>query len=117
MNEKFKNYLLKENLSSKTISSYLWTVNYFTTTFNEVNKENLLAYKGYLLEYFKPKTVNLRIQAINKYLEFLKKERLKLKFVKVQQKNFLENVISNADYKFLKNKLKQDKNYEWYFVV
>ena len=56
-----------------------------------------MAYKGYLLELFKPKTVNLRIQAINKYLVFLKKERLQLKFVKIQQKNFLENVISNAD--------------------
>ncbi len=77
----------------------------------------MLAYKGYLLEFYKPKTVNLRIQAINKYLEYLKKERLQLKFVKVQQKNFLENVISNADYTFLKNSLKKDENMEWYFVV
>lgn len=88
MNEKFKNYLLKENLSEKTIASYLWTINYFIATYSEVNKENLLAYKGYLVEKFKPKTVNLRLQAINKYLEFLKKDRLKLKFIKVQQKNF-----------------------------
>lgn len=117
MNEKFKNYLLKENLSEKTITSYLWTVNYFNSAYLEVNKSNLLAYKGYLMETFKPKTVNLRLQAINKYLEFLKKNKLKLKFIKVQQKNFLENVISNADYQFLKNKLKQDNNLEWYFVV
>lgn len=40
-----------------------------------------------------------------------------IKAVKVQQKNFLENVISNADYKFLKNQLKKDGNLEWYFVV
>lgn len=117
MNEKFKNYLLKENLSEKTITSYLWTVNYFNSAYLEVNKSNLLAYKGYLMENFKPKTVNLRLQAINKYLEFIKKDKLKLKFIKVQQKNFLENVISNADYQFLKNKLKQDNNLEWYFVV
>lgn len=32
--------------------------------------------------------VNLRLQAINKYLEFTKQEKLKVKFVKVQQKNF-----------------------------
>lgn len=117
MNEKFKNYLLKENLSEKTITSYLWTVNYFNSAYLEVNKSNLLAYKGYLMENFKPKTVNLRLQAINKYLEFIKKDKLKLKFIKVQQKNFLENVISNADYQFLKNKLKQDNNLEWYFVI
>ncbi len=117
MNKKFKNYLLKENLSEKTITSYLWTVNYFNSTYLEVNKSNLFSYKGYLMENFKPKTVNLRLQAINKYLEFIKKDKLKLKFIKVQQKNFLENVISNADYQFLKNKLKQDNNSEWYFVV
>ncbi|MDR1247059.1 MAG: tyrosine-type recombinase/integrase, partial [Clostridiales Family XIII bacterium] len=85
--------------------------------YDAVNTENLLAYKGYLLERFKPKTVNLRIQAINKYLEFLEEDKLKLKFIKIQQKNFLENVISNADYTFLKNSLKKDGNTEWYFVV
>lgn len=40
-----------------------------------------------------------------------------MKFVKVQQKNFLENVISNEDYKFLKARLKRDGYDEWYFVV
>ena len=41
------------------------------------------------------------------YLKFLGKESLQLKAVKVQQKNFLENVISNADYDFLKKQLKK----------
>lgn len=30
------------------------------------------------MEFFKPKTVNLRIQGINKYLEYLGKEKLQL---------------------------------------
>ena len=54
---------------------------------------------------------------MNKYLEFIKQEKLKLHFVKVQQKNFLENVISDADYKFFKTKLKRDGHISWYFVV
>ena len=82
-----------------------------------MNKKNLLAYKGYLVENFRPQTVNLRLQGINKYLEFTKQDKLKVKFVKVQQKNFLENVISDADYKFLKAQLKADGYDEWYFVV
>lgn len=49
-------------------------------------QENLLTYKGYLVENFKPQTVNLRLQGINKYLEFTKHDRLKVKFVKVQQR-------------------------------
>ena len=66
-------------------------------------------YKTYLIEKFKPKTVNLRIQAMNKYLDYMNKSRLRLKSVKVQQRSYLENVISNADYAFLKNKLKKRK--------
>ena len=113
----FKDYLVKSNLTVNTIRSYEWTVKYFTEHYSVVNKKNLLAYKGYLVENFKPQTVNLRLQAINKYLEFTKQDELKMKFVKVQQKNFLENVISDADYKFLKAKLKTDGYEEWYFVV
>ena len=115
--KKFENFLAKSDLAKNTVTSYLWTVNHFAVNYGEFNKENLLAYKGFLVEHFKPQTVNLRLQAINKYLEFIKKDRLKLKFVKVQQKNFLENVISDADYKFLKAKLKRDGLTEWYFVV
>lgn len=85
--------------------------------YKDMNKDNVLAFKGYLLENFKVKTVNLRIQAINKYLEYLNKKELQLTAVKIQQKPFLENVISDADYEFLKKSLKKDKNYEWYFVV
>ena len=113
---KFKNHLAKTNLAKNTVTSYVWTVQYFLNHYEEVNKKNLLAYKGYLVENFKPQTVNLRLQGINKYLEFTKQEKLKVKFVKVQQKNFLENVISDADYKFLKTRLKADGYDEWYFV-
>lgn len=117
MVEKFKSFLVKSELSGNTVDSYVWTVLFFISNYGEFTKENLLAYKGFLVENFKPQTVNLRLQGINKYLEFIRKERLKMKFVKVQQKNFLENVISDADYRFLKSKLKKDGNMEWYFIV
>lgn len=113
----FKSYLAKTNLAENTITSYVWTMTYFLEHYKEVNKKNLLAYKGYLVENFKPQTVNLRLQAVNRYLEFSKQEKLKMKFVKAQQKNFLENVISDADYKFLKAKLKADGYDQWYFIV
>lgn len=114
---KFQKFLEKNDLSKSTLRSYVWTINYYTNNYEKINKENLLAYKGFLIEHCKPQTVNLRLQAINKFLEFSDKERLKLKFVKVQQKNFLENVVSDADYKFLKTKLKSDGYADWYFIV
>ena len=48
----FEEYMRKDNLSENTITSYLWTVNYFTENYDAVSKENLLAYKGYLMEFF-----------------------------------------------------------------
>ena len=114
---KFETFLRRLDLAKNTVSSYVWTVNYFERTYKEFNKKNLLAYKGYLVENFKPQTVNLRLQAINKYLEFIKQDKLKLRFIKVQQKNFLENVISNADYKFLKSSLLSGGYKDWYFIV
>ena len=59
---KFKNHLAKTNLAKNTVTSYVWTVQYFLNHYGEVNKKNLLAYKGYLVENFKPQTVNLRLQ-------------------------------------------------------
>ena len=116
MNE-FKNYLLHQNLSKNTIESYITSVAQFNKNFDSITKQNLLAFKAVLVDKYKGKKVNLRIQGINKYLEYLKKDKLKLKFIKVQQKTYLENVISDADYEFLKNKLQKDNNYEWYFIV
>lgn len=117
MVEKFETYLKQGNMAENTISAYRYAVNDFYSRHKELNKKNLLIYKTYLIETFKPKTVNLRIQALNKYLEFMNKPRLRLKSVKVQQRSYLENVITNADYIFLKNKLRKENNQEWYFVV
>lgn len=113
----YETFLSRQDLAANTVRSYVWTLVHFLDKYKEVTRANLLAYKGDLLEHHKPQTVNLRLQAINKYLEFTNQEKLKLRFVKVQQKNFLENVISDADYKFLKAKLKKDGHISWYFVV
>jgi site-specific recombinase XerD len=117
MQENFETYLKQANMSANTISAYLFAVRFYELTYRDWNKRNLLLFKSYLIETYKPKTVNLRIQAMNKYLEFIKRDKLKLKAVKIQQKSYLENVISNADYNFLKNNLKRDGDWDWYFVV
>lgn len=117
MIDEFCKFLKRKEMSTNTIQVYKQTVIMFLNFYKDVNSTNLLAFKGYLMEKFKPKTVNLRIQAINKYLSFINKGSMKLTAIKIQQKPFLENVISNADYIFFKNKLKKDKKWEWYFVV
>lgn len=113
----FEEYLKKKNLSQNTIKSYLFTVKQYQSKYLIINKKNLQAYKTFLVENYKIKTVNLRIQAINSYLKYLKKENLRLPLLKLQQKNFLENVISEADYEYFKKCLKNNKEMYWYFVI
>lgn len=117
MVESFKNALRESNMAENTISAYIYAVNDYFSKHKSLNKRNLLLYKANIIEQFKPKTVNLRIQALNKFLEYAGKPKFRLKSVKVQQRTYLENVISQADYLFLKKKLKQEENLMWYFVV
>lgn len=101
--------LQKEGLSPRTIDSYVKAIGYYTQQYGGgFGTKDLLAYRGFLTTRYKPKTANLRIQAINRYLSFLGMSDRRLKAVKLQSKSFLENVISDADYKFLKKKLFAD---------
>lgn len=117
MDFSFEKYLQRKNLSQNTIKSYIFTVKQYQSKYLIISKKNLQAYKTFLVENYKIKTVNLRIQAINCYLKYLKKENLKLSLLKLQQKNFLEHVISEADYEYFKKCLKNDKEIYWYFVI
>ena len=113
----FQEALELEGLAPNSVKAYTWTARFFRMKYGEINRDNLLAFKGYLMEHFKPGTVNLRLQGINRYLQFLHQDPLKMKFVKVQQRSCLENVLSDADYRLLKQRLKADGHLQWYFIV
>ena len=118
MIDTFKHYLKGTNLSENTQESYLYAVKQYQRRYQDrISRSNLRDYKVWLIENFNPKTVNLRLRGINAMLESIGKEQWKLSFVKVQQKPFLENVISEADYRYFKNQLKKDGEMSWYFVI
>lgn len=117
MINEFERHLRGTNLSENTIASYLFAIRQYSSQYDAITKNNLRAYKVWLIESYKPKTVNLRLRAINCYLESIGKESWKLPFVRVQQKAFLENVISEADYEYFKTCLKNDDEVFWYFVI
>ena len=117
MIEEFERYLRGTNLSENTVSSYLFALRQYSSQYDGITKKNLRAYKVWLIENYKPQTVNLRLRAINCYLESIGKDGWKMPFVRVQQKAFLENVISEADYEYFKTCLKSDGELFWYFVI
>jgi len=117
MIDEFEKYLKGTNLAENTVAAYLFALKQYNEQWDKISKKNLRDYKVFLIEKYKPKTVNLRLRAINCYLESTGKGNLKMPFVKVQQKTFLENVISEADYEYFKNCLKRDDETFWYFVI
>ena len=65
MINEFERHLRGSNLSENTISSYLFAVRQYQEQYAEVTLKNLKAYKVWLIESYKPKTVNLRLRAIS----------------------------------------------------
>lgn len=117
MINEFEHYLKEQKLSKNTMISYMGAVKQYENKYGKINQKNLKAYKTYLVENYKFSTVNLKIRGINCYLESIGKSNWSLTSVKVQQKAYLENVISEADYEYFKASLKRDGEMFWYFVI
>ena len=115
--EDFQAYLEFHNKSDNTVRAYLYAVRQFHELYPAMNPENLLLYKCYLIDHYKPQTVNLRIRAINCYVEFLNLPYAKIRMIKHRTPSFLENVISLADYEYLKNCLLRDGQTSYYFAI
>lgn len=113
----FEPWLLRSGKAYQTIRSYLYAARQFLSLYPDVTHDNLLLYKCYLIERYKPRTVNLRIRAINCFMEFLGIPASKLLMVRLQQRPFLENVISQADYEYLKKCLIRDGKTNYYLAV
>lgn len=114
----FRKHLRDRNLSDNTINVWGGFIQNFFEMFSKMNKVNLLAHKSFLVENYSPKTVNIRISGINAYIKYWHEKtddakilRLLLKNIKIQQKSFLDNVITLQQYKqfcdFLKKKMNE----------
>lgn len=113
----FERYIKDAGLSGNTVKSYLKTVKAYYAMYPALTKKNLQAYKAWLVDNFKPKTVNVRVNAMNYFLKVFRKTDWELEPVRIQQKPFLENVITAADYEYLKTQLKNDGDLPRYFMV
>lgn len=115
--DKFRIYLENANKAPNTIRAYTYAVRQFLSLYPAVNHEHLMLYKCFLIERYKPQTVNLRIRAMNSYMEFLKLPSGKIPMIRLQRKSHLENVISQADYEYLKCCLLRDGKLQYYFTI
>lgn len=116
--EDYKIYLVEKGFSVHTVDSYLFAIRQMNDRLgDEPTNEGLLAHKDWLAAHFVAKTVNLRITAINSYLDFTKYPGIRLKSLRIQQKPYLDNVISQENYELLRDSLLHDDELFWHFVV
>ena len=113
----FERVLRQGNYAENTVAAYMYAVRDYYSRYTSINKPNLLEYRELLIDSYSPKTANVRVQALNKYLETIGKNELKIRYVKVQDESFLENVISDEEYNYLKNHLRKESDRKCYFAI
>lgn len=113
----FDQYLREKGYAENTVDSYSFAICQLIDKTQALTNQSLLAHKEWLVASFAPKTANNRIGAINAYLDFLAFDGIRLKGVRIQQKPFLDNVISNEQYAQMRDGLKRDREWFWYYVV
>lgn len=114
--EGFEAYLIEDELSENTRSSYLDTMKKFAERYDDFTKENALAFKVWYMKTYKPKSVNNRICGLEKYGKFIG-ELVHLKRVKEHKVACVENVISAEQYERLIRGLQQDNNIRFLVIV
>jgi len=89
--QQFAKYLKYEERETSTIKKYLRDIQAFANWLQEkeFTKENLTAYKDYLVrKKYSPKTINGILSAINKFLTFAELPDLKVKYLRIQRQLF-----------------------------
>lgn len=124
----FEKFLRSEHRADNTIRAYTYAVRSYIRKYHSFTVPNLDKYKIHLIERYKPQTVNQRICALNQYIRFMREDKdpqiaavflplKQMKQIKLQQKFFLENIISDSDFNYLKTRLLEDDNLRWYYII
>lgn len=115
--EEFRSHLMNMERSENTIDGYIRSVKIFYQKYNNISKENMLNFKKWQLEKWKPKTAHNRIVALNQYCIFLNHPEYCVKGVKIHNSTAIENVITEAEYNQMLSGLKNDGNERGYWMI
>lgn len=117
MLEKFKQYLLEAERSENTITAYTLAVRqYILFNGEDFSKLKLIEYKNHLRKTYAVSTVNLKIQAINRYLQFADIPQ-HLDCIRVHKVPSAENIIKLSEYYKLLDGLSSSKDLYHYYMI
>lgn len=117
----FKDYLVNEEKSSATQEKYIRDVSAFFEWLNgrNVEKTVVLEYKAYLVENYKPTSVNSVLSSLNSFFDYNEWYDCKVKSLKIQKQIFAskEKELTKAEYERLLDAAKSRKNERLYLLM
>ncbi len=119
--EEFKKFLISEEKSDATVEKYIRDVCAFSEWLCDkgVDKQNVLEYKAYLVENYKPASVNSVISSLNSFFSYNEWYDCKVKSLKIQKQIFTskEKELTKAEYERLLDAAKSKKNERLYLLM
>lgn len=114
----FEDYFEERELAENTRKQYLLGLKKFRKRFGkDFSKQNMMIWKNELKKEYAPKTVNIRLQPMNLFMDLINQPRNKVKLLKIQQPTSVENVITRQEYDYLCQKLVEDKNQKMFWRI
>lgn len=110
---KFKKHLLAEEKSKATKEKYIRDVYAFLNWLsdNELCREQVIKYKTCITEKYAPASVNSIISSLNSFFNFIGKQNLRIKALKIQRQIFSspDKELTKAEYSRLLSAAKNNK--------
>lgn len=117
----FLKHLQDEERSAATVQKYMREVKCLAEFLHgeDIQKEKMIEYRKILQEKYQARTVNVKISAINVYLEFSGNEESRLRYLKVQHNAFIDESreLEEMEYKRLLHTAKETKSGRMYYVL
>ena len=119
--KEFERDLILNEKSPATVKKYLKEIEnlFYFLDGGEISKNRLIEYRASLQREYKAQTINVKLSAINAFLEFSGLSDCRVKFVKVQKKSFIEEnrELKEDEYKSLLMSAKKKGNIRLYHIL
>ena len=101
----FENNLIMNEKSLATIKKYIKEIRNFLDFLDggDITKTRVMQYRAALQPEYRAQTINVKLSAVNAFLDFIGRPECRVRFIKVQKKSFVEEEkeLREEEYKTL----------------
>ncbi len=113
----YERFLQEQGLAPGTVNLYVRVASEYLEEFTSPSRENANQYRDKLISRYKPATVNVRVNALNRFFAYESMAECRIACVRVQRRSYLEEVISTKDCQHLGRALYEHGHMTYYFAV